>query len=139
MRLFPFGMKTIFLCPHLKVTHNMHINALLPMLDARLVTSCISQTAGYATEIMTFAPDYHVEDLEYRSEEAETSQAWVPLRIVKPLSALDRLPAIVYLHATGAYSFLLPSLRQHHAFSSGNSMTASSEPINPGLHRQRVG
>ncbi|CAL8472161.1 g11703 [Coccomyxa elongata] len=45
--------------------------------------------------------DYHVEDLEYRSEEAETSQAWVPLRIVKPLSALDRLPAIVYLHATG--------------------------------------
>lgn len=46
--------------------------------------------------------EYHVEELEYKSEEADSSQAWVPLRIVKPVSALSRLPVIIYLHATGA-------------------------------------
>ncbi|KAK9905832.1 hypothetical protein WJX75_007214 [Coccomyxa subellipsoidea] len=45
--------------------------------------------------------EYHVEELEYKSEEADSSQAWVPLRIVKPVSALSRLPVIIYLHATG--------------------------------------
>jgi hypothetical protein len=43
-----------------------------------------------------------MEELEYRAEDGDSSQAWVPLRIIKPKHSKGRLPAVVYLHATGA-------------------------------------
>ena len=46
--------------------------------------------------------DFHVEELEYRAEEGDTSQAWVPLRLISPKHAQGPLPAVIYLHATGA-------------------------------------
>lgn len=46
--------------------------------------------------------DFHVEELEYRAEDGGTSQAWVPLRLIRPKHAQGPLPAVIYLHATGA-------------------------------------
>lgn len=47
--------------------------------------------------------DFHVEELEYRAEADDSSQAWVPLRIIKPKHAKGPLPTVVYLHATGLH------------------------------------
>ena len=43
-----------------------------------------------------------MEELEYRAEEEDSSQAWVPLRLIRPKQAQGPLPAVIYLHATGA-------------------------------------
>ena len=52
--------------------------------------------------------DFHVEELEYRAEEGDSSQAWVPLRLIRPKHAKGPLPTVIYLHATGAPTPLRP-------------------------------
>eukprot|EP01023_Acetabularia_acetabulum_P066663 TRINITY_DN9034_c0_g1_i1.p1 TRINITY_DN9034_c0_g1~~TRINITY_DN9034_c0_g1_i1.p1 ORF type:complete len:366 (+),score=46.76 TRINITY_DN9034_c0_g1_i1:79-1098(+) len=42
-----------------------------------------------------------VEELEYQTELTESSQSWVPLRILKPQNDQNQFATIVFLHATG--------------------------------------
>ena len=79
----------ILTCPYCYAACNSH-----PLHVYLCATSASLSESGAGA-------DFHVEELDYRSETGDSSQAWVPLRIIKPKHANGPLPTVVYLHATG--------------------------------------
>lgn len=63
---------------------------------------CSHFVGGAWSQMWLGCADFHVEELEYRAEEGDTSQVWVPLRLIRPKHAKGPLPTVIYLHATGA-------------------------------------